>query len=148
MMLIISISVFAPPFFDNSDRIRAYECSVREQTVKKIIEAIKTIESNGNYSAVGQSGEYGAYQYTYDTWKMACLRYTGYILDISVPENQDYVTMLRIKYFYDSGYSIDQIASLWNSNSSSYENKVGVNKYGVEYNTPNYVDKFLLAYNN
>ena len=115
------------------------------QTVA-ICKAIKQIESRGNYTVVGGSQEYGAYQFTPATWTRLCQRFMDEELDIRITTNQDLIAYLAISRLVDKGYMAKQIASIWNSGSSKWNGKIGINKYGVKYNVPSYVNKFNNTY--
>lgn len=130
------------------------ELRIQEKTkafnekVIRVAEVIKEIESGGRYKIRGASGEYGAYQYVPATWAIYSYAYCGKVLDITVPENQDKVTQYKIRSMMIKGYSIEDIAATWNSGSKdNWETKIGVNKFGVKYNVPLYVNKFKSMYN-
>lgn len=119
-------------------------------SASQIANAIKTIESNNNYSAKGASGEYGAYQFMPGTWDSWSSEYAREVLKQSArrlnptPENQDAVAIFKINQWLSQGLSPEQIAAKWNSGSEiGWEKKIGVNKQGVAYNVPNYVNKFI-----
>jgi hypothetical protein len=115
--------------------------------IDRLLKTIRIIESNENYTIYGSSGEYGAYQFVRKYWNNWCMQLVGYPLDIKVPENQDTIAMLKIKKLIDSDYTNEQIASIWNSGSPEWEGKKGVNrKYGVVYNVPRYVERFMAIY--
>lgn len=105
-------------------------------TADAMAEAIKTVESGGNYAAKGASGEYGAYQIMPGTWK----EWAG---DLEpTPENQDKVAKKKLGEWIKKGMTAEQIAAKWNSGSEKgWEKKVGVNKLGVAYDVPAYVNK-------
>lgn len=115
----------------------------RHTRIIKIMNTIKYIESRGNYSIRGASGEYGAYQYMPGTWDYWSIELFGEILDITIPEMQDYMTYCRIEQYINQGYSNKQIASLWNSQKPDWEGRIGVNRWGVPYNVPLYVKTFI-----
>lgn len=115
-----------------------------------IAEAIKQIESNGNYQARGASGEYGAYQYMPGTWQQWSREYAQangiqQTLDVTSPQNQDAVANWKIQQWLNQGYGPQQIASMWNSGSPEWQGKVGTNSQGVPYNVPQYVERFTQA---
>jgi len=124
------------------------QVDVSSATAEQIANAIKQIESGGNYKAKGASGEYGAYQFMPATWLSWSKEYqksigqTGFSL-AQTPENQDKVAMFKIQQWLNQGLTPQQIAAKWNSGSEvGWENKIGVNKQGVAYNVPQYVNKF------
>jgi hypothetical protein len=125
-------------------------------TVDQIADAIKKVESNGNYSAKGGSGESGAYQFMPGTWASWSSDYASQVLKKSVsslpmtPENQDAVAKWKIQSWYNKGYTAEQIAAAWNAGEGSVANdawksKIGTNSKGVFYNTPGYVSKVMNA---
>lgn len=114
-----------------------------------IAETLKKIESNKDYNAIGASDEFGAYQIQKETWKYWCKKHfdADTIMKMT-PENQDKMAYIVIESLVDKGYSPKQIASIWNCNSPKWEGKIGINRYGVKYNVPLYVEKFSKVYNN
>lgn len=119
--------------------------------VVTLAKALRSVESGGNFSARGGSGEYGAYQYTKPTWQATAQKYLGDAnADIRDPKNQNKATYLKLKEWKDKGYNVGQIASMWNAGEgrpNAYkENFRGVNKYGVAYDTPAYAKKVASTY--
>lgn len=116
-----------------------------DQHVVALAKAIRQHES-GNRPVAGASGEGGRYQFMPDTWKSGAQKYLG---DPNAPmtlENENTVAYSKIKEWKDAGYTPPQIASMWNSGSPNWEGKVGVNKYGVKYDTPSYVRNVYANY--
>ena len=124
---------------------------VSNSTVDQIAEAIKQVESGGNYNAKGGSGESGAYQFMPGTWASWSADYSNQVLHKSgvlpmTPENQDAVAKWKIQTWLSQGLTPQQIAAKWNSGSEiGWENKIGVNSKGVSYNVPAYVNKVTNA---
>ena len=58
------------------------------------------------------------------------------------PENQDKIARKKIENLVKAGFTDSEIASFWNSGSLKWEGKIGINKYGVKYNVPKYVENF------
>ncbi len=119
--------------------------------VVNLTKAIRETESGGNFGARGASGEYGAYQYTPDTWNGVAKKYGINVpLEQASPRQQNEVTYKRLKEWKDAGYNVGQIASMWNAGEgrpNAYrENWKGVNDYGVAYDTPAYAKKVATAY--
>ena len=119
-------------------------------SVNDIANTIKEIESRGNYNAEGASGEFGAYQFMPDTWNSWSSDYAKEVLKMSIaqldqtPVNQDAVAKWKIQQWLDNGLTPQQIAAKWNSGSEvGWENKIGTNSQGVDYNVPAYVNKFM-----
>jgi hypothetical protein len=128
------------------------EGSIAGADATSIANAIKKVESNGNYNAKGGSGENGAYQFMPSTWASWSKDYANQVLGKSIgnlpmtPENQDAVAQWKIQSWLDQGLNPQQIAAKWNSGSEvGWENKIGTNKLGVKYNVPAYVNKVTTA---
>lgn len=117
-----------------------------DRDVITLAKAIRQTESGGDFNAVGQSGERGGYQFTKPTWQGWAQKHLGDANAQLTPENQNKVAYSQIKEWKDQGYNPGQIASLWNSGSPDPTGKVGVNKYGVNYDTPSYVNKVVGTY--
>lgn len=120
----------------------------QDATADDIANAIKQVESGGNYNAKGGSGENGAYQFMPSTWAEWSKDYASQVLGQSVgnmkmtPENQDAVARWKIQSWLDQGLNAEQIAAKWNSGSETgWEAKIGTNSKGVAYNVPAYVSK-------
>lgn len=112
-----------------------------------LAKAIRQTESGGNFNAKGASGESGAYQWTAPTWSSHAQQILGDPKAPMTPSNQNAVAYGIIKQWKDQGLNVAQIAAKWNSGSSTdWENKVGTNSYGVQYNVPAYVKKVTDAY--
>ena len=122
-----------------------------DPTIINLTKAIRQTESGGNFNARGGSGEFGAYQYTQDTWNGASKKYgVNATLEQATPKQQNEVTYKRVKEWKDKGNNVGQIASMWNAGEgkpNAYkENWKGVNKFGVAYDTPAYAKKVAKAY--
>jgi len=115
--------------------------------------AIRKKESNNDYEIglngkpTGGSGEIGAYQFMPETYK-------NYAQNVGLdpndwsPKNQDEVMYRNIKKDIEDGLSPAQIAAKHNAGAGSlagdaWKSRVGVNSYGVQYNTPQYVNDVL-----
>jgi len=119
-------------------------------SAEQIAQAIKTVESGGNYNASGGSGEFGAYQFmpaTWTAWSGEYAKANGINQSLSpTPENQDKVAQYKIQSWLNQGYTPTQIAATWNSGSpDGWETKKGTNQYGVAYDVPAYVQKVTSA---
>lgn len=116
--------------------------------VLRLAKSIRQVET-GNRPVQGASGELASrYQFMPGTWKGEAKRILG---DENAPltlENENKVAYTRIKEKKDAGWKPDQIASWWNSGGPDYAGKVGVNKMGVKYDVPGYVNKVKGAYEN
>lgn len=99
----------------------------------------------------GGSGEMKSiFQFTPATWKNYAKAVKG---DENLPltnENEAEVVHGKVMEWLGKGYTEKQIASMWNAGTgrpNAYkENWKGVNKHGVKYDTPAYVDKFTKYY--
>ena len=123
----------------------------KKLTASEVARAIKTTESGGNYKAKGGSGEFGAYQFMPGSWADWATEYSRakkLKYDLApTPENQDKVAQFKIQQRIDKGEGLEQIAAWWNSGSSqNWQSKVGVNKFGVKYDVPGYVNKVVGNY--
>jgi DNA-binding NarL/FixJ family response regulator len=124
------------------DYLKASSTAVASNaSAKKIAEAIKTVESGGNYNAKGASGESGAYQFMPSTWKSWAGKYLGNANAPMTKINQDKVATSRISELLKQGYDSKEIALIWNGGSPTV--KKGVNSYGVKYDTGAYANKVL-----
>ena len=149
VVLLFSTKVYAPHNIYRDSNIEIYlEDCEKKQRIDLILKTIKWIETNNNYTLIGKSGEYGAYQFTKTTWNHYCNLFFNKNLDIKIKENQDKIALLKVTSLVNKGYSNKQIASIWNSGSANWNNKIGINKKGVRYNTPHYVSKFDKTYKN
>lgn len=121
-----------------------------DQDAVTLAKAIRQTESNGNFTARGKSGEYGAYQFTQPTWDKTSKKYGINVpLEQATPEQQNEVAYKQIKEWKDQKYNPGQIASMWNSGKpdayldTEYKGK---NKYGVTYDVPAYAKSVATAY--
>ena len=114
-------------------------------TVDQIANAIKSIESGGDYNAkgdydkMGNPQSFGAYQFNKPagTWNAWSNEYANKVLKKSevlpmTPENQDAVVKFKINQWLRKGYTPQEIAAKWNSGSFSGR-------------VPNYIQKFSNA---
>ena len=111
-----------------------------------LAQAIRQIESGGNYQAPGDAGtSTGAYQWQPETWAAQSKQFLGQDIPLAsaTPQQQNAVAYSQIKTWKDEGYNAAQIAAMWNSGSpDGWENKVGttmINGQPVKYNVPQYV---------
>lgn len=122
-----------------------------------LAKAIRQVESGGNFKARGKSGEFGAYQFTPQTWAKVAQKYgIATTIDKATPEQQNEAAYKQIKDWKDQGFNPGQIASMWNAGEgepNAYTGKfsngkeaMGVNKYGVQYNVPAYAKSVATAY--
>lgn len=110
-------------------------------TASNIANAIKTVESGGNYNAKGASGEIGAYQFMGSTWKQWAKEFLGDANAQPTPQNQDAVAQAKIESLLQQGKTPEEIALIWNAGTAV--RRSGVNKYGVKYDSGAYADKVI-----
>jgi len=115
--------------------------SAGNASVSTIANAIKKVESQGNYNAKGASGEFGAYQFMPSTWKQWAGQFLGDPNAQPTPKNQDFVAQSKINELISKGYNPEQIALIWNGGTPT--RKAGINKFGVKYDSDAYADKVL-----
>lgn len=108
---------------------------------QKIAQAIKQVESGGNYNAKGASGEGGAYQFMPSTWKSWAGQYLGNANAPMTAANQDKVATAKIQDLLSQGYNAQQIALIWNGGEPVV--KKGVNSKGVAYDSGAYARSIL-----
>ena len=156
MLLLLAACLKAPPMFSREEILskaliwqKQYEAEKkREQRIDKILLTLRIIESQGDYEAKGRSREYGAYQFTPESFAQYSYRHFGELLDITLPENQDKVARKKVEELIDKGLSDSDVAAVWNSGSHiGWESKRGRNKFGVRYDVPKYVNKFTTVLN-
>lgn len=111
------------------------------QTAQTIAEAIKQVESGGDYNAQGASGENGAYQFMPNTWKQWAKQWLGNENAPMTQANQDLVAQKQIQSWLDKGYTAEQVALMWNGGEP--RRKSGTNRFGVKYDSGAYADKVL-----
>jgi len=154
LMLVGNLTVYAPNLpetfieeYNERNLILAQKQYEYEVNIRLLLKTIRIIETRENYTLDGKSKEYGAYQFTPKTWENSCKQIYGEVLDITIPENQYKVARKKLELLLSKGYNDSEIASIWNSGSPNWKGKVGVNKFGVKYNTPEYVVEFLTIKN-
>lgn len=112
-----------------------------------LTKAIAYQENGGkqpSYTIKGQSGEYGAYQYTPDTWNARAKKYLGAnapALTAATPDQQNQVTYDWVADKLAAGFTPAQIASMHNAGEGApdaYQGNAGTNSYGVKYDTKQY----------
>lgn len=110
-----------------------------DPTALALSRAIRSVESNGNYNAVGDNGEsHGAYQFNKSNFQDWAKEY-GLDPNDTSETNQDHVAYLRIKGLLDKGIPPSQVAAIWNGATYSNGQYQAIN--------PGYVDKVKNAYN-
>lgn len=121
-----------------------------DQQALHLTHAIALSETGKNgkpdYTASGASGEKGGYQWMPGNFESDA-KTAGLDPNDFSPANQDKVAYSVIKAYKDKGYDPGQIASLWNSGSpNNWQDHSGINKEGVHYDTPAYVQNVKKNY--
>lgn len=84
----------------------------------KVAKAIRQVESGGDYSAVGDSGQaHGAFQFNEKTgkgWKNYAKEFLGNESAPMDKGNQNKVVYMQVKRWRDQGLQPDEIDALWN----------------------------------
>lgn len=116
-----------------------------------LAKAIRQVESKGNFTAKGKSGEHGAYQFMPDTWKAYSAEAGINVpLEQATPEQQNEVAYKKIKQWKDQGLNVGQIASSWNAGpgkpNAYIEGNKGTNEYGAQYDTAKYAKDVATQY--
>lgn len=119
--------------------------------VVALAKAVRQVESGGNPTAQGQSGEYGAYQYIPATWAtQSKAAGVNVPLDQATLQQQNQVWYTWAKAQKDAGKNVGQIASMQNAGEGdpdAYLNgNSGVNGSGVPYDTKAYAQKVATLY--
>lgn len=97
------------------------------------------VETKGDCSLRGGSGEFSCFQFMSSTWTAWSIDYIGYEMP-KTDGNARYLATLRVSDLLDQGFTAEEIALKWNSGGLTH--RKGVNKHGVAYNTYAYVAKF------
>jgi len=119
----------------------------KKDHINRIINTIAWQETCNHSNLIGGSGELGAFQIMPATWRGWCKMYYNKILPMS-QENQRMMIELVITDWVTKGLTIKQIAAKWNCGTHvGWENKIGINSYGVHYDVPAYVAHFVKQYN-
>lgn len=139
----------APQAAAPSTSMTAATVSGLDPTIVNLAKSIRSTETSldGNFTASGKSGEYGAYQFTAPTWdKIAPEIGINTPYNQASPQEQNAVAYKYISDLKAKGYNVGQIASIWNSGKSDPTGNVGTNSYGASYDTPAYVNKVYNTY--
>lgn len=123
--------------------IKAKDGTELDAGAVNLAKAIRSVESGAKYDISGKSGEKGAYQWMPGNFEASAKQYGLNPADFS-PVNQDKVAYHVIKSYKDRGMTPEQVAAAWNAGEKaaldgSWQQKVGTNQYGVQYDTPGYV---------
>lgn len=93
----------------------------------------------------GASGEYGCFQYLPSTWEGRSMEVLGYVAP-QTRINERYVTTIVVQRWLEEGYSVKEIAYLWNHPRALTDGcSSGINSQGVPWNSCEYA-RSLLAY--
>ncbi len=116
-----------------------------DPTTLNLARAIRQVESGDNPNAKGKSGEFGVGQWMPGNFETAASKY-GLDPNDRSQTNQEHVLYNQIDEQLKAGHSQSEVASWWNSGKYDPTGNVGVNKEGVAYDTPAYVQKVKNAY--
>jgi hypothetical protein len=147
LLMFLHINLFAPEHYFADERreqvffniINEFE---KEQRAIRLMRAMSIVESGGDYSVRGESGEYGRYQFTRQTWSALCKEYYGEVKPMHA-YHQEVVASRVVHELIDKGYSDAEIASIWNCGKPDWNGRIGVNRVGVKYDVPNHVMKVV-----
>lgn len=124
-----------------------------DQDAQNLAKAIRQVESRGNPSVQGASGEKGAYQFMPETWKAWSRKHLGREVPLEQADlpTQNEVAYKQIKEWKDKGFNPGQIASMWNAGEGKPDayldpNFSGTNAQGVKFNTAEYAKKVAETY--
>ena len=104
-------------------------------------EAIVQVETGGNCSLRGKSGESGCFQFMPGTWAYWSERVLGYVAP-QTPVNEKYVALHKIQAHLNQGYDEDDVIRIWNQGHAG-ACSAGINSHGVAYNSCAYERKVL-----
>lgn len=108
------------------------------------------LTETGGIQIKGVSGEYGALQYTSNTWKCISREVVGGVLP-QTQGNEWYVSVLKVQSLLNehTNWTAYEIGMVWNGSLCGSEKpiaKSGTNKYKVKYNTVTHAKKVLQNY--
>lgn len=150
--LLLPLYSFAPAYnhvFDYKEAFKKeIEIKEKQEYIKAIIKTFSYQETRGNHTLKGASGETGEFQIMPATWKGFCRIYTKKWV-APTQKAQKVMLCVVISDWVSKGFTIEQIAAKWNSGDhENWHHKIGVNRFGVPYNVPAYVKKFVRAFQN
>lgn len=121
--------------------------------IVNLAKAIRQTESNGDFSAKGKSGEYGAYQFMPDTWNATAPKYGVNVpLQQATPEQQNEVAYKQLADWKQEhpDWNVGNFSSAWNAGPGKPDaylgGNAGTNAEGVSYDTAAYAKKVATAY--
>lgn len=151
LCLLIPLNSYCPPMkMDFTEHVvKLHETLKNLNEIFYIAYTIRELEGGHKYFKEGKplkgaSGEGGAYQFMPSTWKRLCMKFFNTHLK-QTKDNQDVVAYRYIGSLLDKGYTIRQIAAVWNSGNPN-STAEGINKFGVPYSVPKYVKTFMSIY--
>ena len=128
-----------------------------DMKVASVVKGLAFAENGGipdvSNPSQGQTGEMKSiFQFTPDTWKNYAQQVSGKADLPMTPENESLVAYHKVGDWMQKGYTVPQIASMWNAGvgePNAYTGKfsdgsssTGINKkYGVKYDVPGYAKK-------
>lgn len=141
ILLLLLVGLFQPT--------KAHEAEVQidplEVKAQKLAQAIKHVESGGNYQVKGASGEIGAFQFLPSTYKYLSIKHLGTTTPMT-PENQERVAVASIYALLEAGHDEHGVAKYWNTGRATGKCSNGINKHGVRYDSCSYIQKVVSVY--
>jgi hypothetical protein len=146
----VTVSLFAPLISrDLAKDQKQFFAAQMTMSALMLMRCFSYIESGGDYTKQGASGEYGKYQIMPGTWRNLCNEFFGHLVPMT-PNNQDFIVRAKIIQWLKMGLTRLQIASLWNCGLTDYTQMkgkgIGKNSKGVSYNVPEYIETFDSTY--
>lgn len=147
---LIPLYAFSPPYiskFNVKEFERQKEIEEKEKYISTLIETFSYQETRGNHNLKGASGEIGEFQIMPKTWELFCKMYAKKYIKPTRKAQKEMIYAV-ISDWSSKGLTVEQIAAKWNSGSHiGWQNKIGVNRFGVKYNVPRYVAEFKKTFN-
>ena len=112
---------------------------------QKIVETIKEKESRGNCNAKGASGEIGCFQIMPNTYRALTKKHLGEVKGYST-STAEFVVYKEIYELKSKNITPKQIFQIWNQGTYTKPCIKGVNKFGVKYDSCQYVKDAMKIY--
>lgn len=140
---LLLVLLFTPPALAEAPN-EALEPIFDDRAVA-IASVISEVETRGDCTAKGASGETGCFQYQRATWAAYSKEIFGEVKE-QTPENAKYVTEAKIALWLEEGYTARDVFLTWNQGHSGACRR-GINRHGVSYDSCAYADKALRLLN-
>lgn len=124
--------------------------------IVNLAKAIRQTETGGAaspFTAIGKSGEYGAYQFMPSTWDATAPKFGVNVpLSQATPDQQNQVAYEQLSQWKTEhpDWNVGNFASAWNAGAGAPDayltGNSGTNSKGVAYDTPGYASKVANAY--